>query len=72
MDYFFDEDDESNENIEVKDDMYNYKGYFVEHISLAKSDRNNPPLAIMGRDSCLGVAAKGLLQRPIADGTIIE
>ena len=31
MDYFFDEDDESNENIEVKDDMYNYKGYFVEN-----------------------------------------
>ena len=31
MDYFFDEDDEPNENIEVKDDMYNYKGYFVEN-----------------------------------------
>ena len=32
MDYFFDEDDdESNENIEVKDDIYNYKGYFVEN-----------------------------------------
>ena len=30
-DYFFDEDDESNENIEVKDDIFNYKGYFVEN-----------------------------------------
>ena len=30
-DYFFDEDEESNENIEVKDDGYNYKGYFVEN-----------------------------------------
>ena len=29
-DYFFDEE-ESNENIEVKDDIYNYKGYFVEN-----------------------------------------
>ena len=31
MDYFFDEEDEPNENIEAKDDMYNYKGYFVEN-----------------------------------------
>ena len=31
MDYFFDEDDEPNQNAEVKDDMYNYKGYFVEN-----------------------------------------
>ena len=30
-DYFFDEDEESNDNIEVKDDIYNYKGYFVEN-----------------------------------------
>ena len=30
-DYFFDEEEESNENIEVKDDIYNYKGYFVEN-----------------------------------------
>ena len=30
-DYFFDEDEESNEDIEVKDDGYNYKGYFVEN-----------------------------------------
>ena len=29
-DYFFDEE-ESNDNIEVKDDIYNYKGYFVEN-----------------------------------------
>ena len=29
-DYFFDED-ESNDNIEVKDDVYNYKGYFIEN-----------------------------------------
>ncbi len=28
--YFFDEED-SNDNIEVKDDTYNYKGYFVEN-----------------------------------------
>ena len=31
VDYFFDEDEESNDNIEVKDDIYNYKGYFVEN-----------------------------------------
>ena len=30
-DDFFDEDEESNENIDVKDDIYNYKGYFVEN-----------------------------------------
>ena len=29
-DYFFDED-ESNDDIEVRDDIYNYKGYFVEN-----------------------------------------
>ena len=29
-DYYFDEE-ESNVNIEVKDDIYNYKGYFVEN-----------------------------------------
>ena len=30
-DYFFDEEEESNENIDVKNDIYNYKGYFVEN-----------------------------------------
>ena len=30
-DDFFDEDEESNENIDVKEDIYNYKGYFVEN-----------------------------------------
>ena len=30
-DDFFNEDEESNENIDVKDDIYNYKGYFVEN-----------------------------------------
>jgi len=30
-DDFFDEEEESNENIDVKDDIYNYKGYFVEN-----------------------------------------
>ena len=30
-DDFFDEDEESNENIDVKDDIYNYKGFFVEN-----------------------------------------
>ena len=29
--YFFDEEEESNENIDVKNDIYNYKGYFVEN-----------------------------------------
>ena len=30
-DYFFDEEEEYNENIDVKDDIYNYKGYFIEN-----------------------------------------
>ena len=30
-DNFFDEDEESNEDIDIKDDIYNYKGYFVEN-----------------------------------------
>jgi hypothetical protein len=29
--YFFDEEEESNENIDVKNDIYNYKGYFIEN-----------------------------------------
>ena len=30
-DLFLDEDEDQNEDLEIKDDIYNYKGYFVEN-----------------------------------------
>ena len=31
VDYFLEEDEESNEDIQFKDGIYNYRGYFVEN-----------------------------------------